>query len=179
MASAPSAPASPASPAFALAPAPEPPAARRLRESAPAAAAADANAITADGRLANAGAAPRSLAQAAPTRPNDLEALRAAIDADPTHWRWQRGEALQPRLMTPALRGWLAQLSAATAARWRHGSEPDAFDDTPVLKLYRDGTLTATLRLTETGVRLDGGWRAALTADSLAALRQALDAATR
>jgi hypothetical protein len=170
-----SAPSTPSSPAFAQAPAPEPPAALRLRESAPAAA-ANTNAA-ADGRSASAGAAPRSTVKAAPTRSNDLETLRAAIEADPARWRWQRGEALQP--ITPALRGWLAQLAAATATRWRAEPEPVAFDEATVLKLYRDGTLGATLRLTDSGVRLDGGGQAALTADSIAALRQALDAATR
>jgi hypothetical protein len=177
LASAPSAP-----PPQALALAPAPPAAAPPREAARAAAAnTDTNA--ADSRFASAsesaGAAPRSLAKAAPPRSNDLEALRAAIEADPTRWRWQRGEALQPTPMTPALRGWLAQLAAATATRWRPEPEPVAFDEATVLKLYRDGTLSATLRLTDGGVRLDGGGWAALTADSLAALRQALDAATR
>ncbi len=170
-----SAPSTPSSPAFATAPAPAPATALRLRESAPAAN-TDA-AAAADSRSASAGAAPRSLAKVAPTRSNDLEALRVAIEADPTRWRWQRGETLQP--MTPALRGWLAQLTAATASRWRQEPEPAAFDDATVLKLYRDGMLSATLRLTGTDVRLDGDRQAALTADSLATLRQALDAATR
>ncbi len=145
----------------------------RLREPLPAAAADSA----ADRRSASAGAAPQGLAKATPTRSNDLEALRAAIDADPTRWLWQRGDTLQP--MTPALRSWLAQLAAATALRWRHEPAPAAFDEATVLRLYRDGTLTATLHLGDTGVRLDGGWQATLTADSLAALRQALEAASR
>ena len=81
--------------------------------------------------------------------------------------------------MTPALRSWLAQLAAATASRWRLVPATAAFYEATVLKLYRDDTLTATLHLGDTGVRLDGGWQATLTADSLAALRQALEAASR
>ena len=166
----------PSSPAFAFAPAPASPVAPRQRESVPAAAAAAADSA-ADRRAASAEAALQGLAKATPTRSNDLEALRAAIDADPTRWRWQRGETSQP--MTPALRSWLAQLAAATASRWRLVPATAAFDEATVLKLYRDDTLTATLHLGDTGVRLDGGWQATLTADSLAALRQALEAASR
>ena len=156
-----------------------PSAALRRRESAPTAPTeiTDADANSADGRSAKAGAVSRSVAKAAPTRSNDFDALRAAIDADPGRWHWRRGEATQP--MTPALRGWLAQLAAATASRWRHEPEPAAFDDAAPLELYREGSLAATLRLNDIGVRLDGGWQAALTPDQVAGLRRALEVATR
>ncbi len=140
----------------------------------------------ADRRTATDAAAPaaRRSEALAEVRPAAFVTLLASIAAQPERWGWERSGAVQP--MTPALQRWLAQLDAATATtRWRAAAEakanPDAESsgEAAALRLYRDGTLAATLRLDNAAVGLVPGPRAALPSATLGALKQALDDATR
>lgn len=114
----------------------------------------------------------------ADARPAALGVLLASIAAQPERWAWERNGAPQP--IGPALQRWLARLDAATSsARWRPAAETAASGETAVLRLYRDGVPAATLRLDDETVGLAPGPRAALPPATLAALKQALDDATR
>jgi hypothetical protein len=99
------------------------------------------------------------------------------IDA-PEHWTWQRGAG--PQTMSPALQRWLAQLERA--ARWAPATSAPP-DDAERLQLARDGAPNATLALGTDAVWLlrDGAppLAAPLAPEAAAALRSALDAATR
>ncbi|HWI10674.1 MAG TPA: hypothetical protein VNU48_05035 [Burkholderiaceae bacterium] len=128
-----------------------------------------------------AAAAPAAAAQlrredsAAAARPAALAALLESIAAQPERWSWQRGHARQP--MTPALQGWLLQLDRATTGRWQNDAAAPA-GATP-LQLYRDGVPVATLHLGDDTIWLAPVSQAALPRAALAALKQALDDATR
>ena len=177
----------------AAAPAAEPaPLARRARE--PGMSAAPQSKVEAprdEARaLGSAGAlASRAVPRAAPpaalradsfaeARPATLGALLASIGEQPERWAWERSGT--PRPITPALRRWLGQVEAATAAA-RPGATTDSASsgESAVLRLYRDGVLSATLRLDDASVGLVAGPRTALPPAALAALKQALDDATR
>ena len=111
-------------------------------------------------------------------RPVAFGTLLASVAAQPERWGWERTGAVQP--MTPALQRWLARVDAATStARWRAAADAASSGEANVLRLYRDGTLAATLRLDDESVGLVPGPRAALPPAALAALKQALDDATR
>ena len=106
-------------------------------------------------------------------RPAALAALLASVGAQPERWQWQRGGPVQP--MNPSLQRWLARLDAATVTRWRSAADAASTGEATVLRLYRDGALTATLRLDEDSVALGPVSRASLSAAELKALKQALD----
>ena len=94
-------------------------------------------------------------------RTSITDASRASIAAQPERWSWQRGGAIQP--MRPALQRWLAEPEAIDSARAQQRGELATADapEAPPLRLYRDGMLVTTLRVTDP------------------ARRQALDDATR
>lgn len=133
-------------------------------------------------------AAPRAAATApAPRRefadagaPSPLAAVRAAIAGQAGRWRWQRGAA-GLRALDASVERWLARADAA-ATSW---SDPPAGPDidAAVLQLWLDERLHTTLRLDATGIAVETAGaprrRAALAPTDAAALREALDAATR
>ena len=103
----------------------------------------------------------------------------ASIAAQPQRWAWQRGGDVRP--LTPALQRWLGDLERDTSSRWRaHTSVPVAAND---LRLFRDGSLHATLRLTNDAVWLlpaaptSGPAQAPLAPAALAELSRTLDLA--
>ena len=125
-------------------------------------------------------AAPRRQELAAKARTTPLAELLAQIAAQPQRWSWQRSGGVQA--MTPSLQAWLAQLDAASAARWSNRAANDMEVDKG-LRLYRDGSLQATLGLTDTGVSFapaaaaERASHAALAPSLLTALKRALDEA--
>lgn len=156
---APAAAATPSPPAMASPPA----AAMRLRDASPAAAESAKAAAPAMQRRENADS----------PRPVALAALLASVAAQPQRWQWQRGGAMQP--MSPALQRWLSRLDAATVTRWRSTADTASTGEATVLRLYRDGALTATLRLDDDSVALGPASRATLSAGEITALKRALD----
>jgi hypothetical protein len=116
---------------------------------------------------------------AAAVGPSSLRGLRAAIDAQPQRWTWQRGGAVQP--MGPALQRWLQQLDAATDTRWTAAAVRPPQPGAMPLRLFRDGTLQATLWVDAAGVALGNATppsataRAGLDADAAGALARTLD----
>ncbi|HZT56625.1 MAG TPA: hypothetical protein VFA35_10390 [Burkholderiaceae bacterium] len=184
----------PAAPSPAPAPTPTPAQVPALRERAPppltAAAPSPVEAARDEARAPNAAAVSRGIVAkaAAPAaeratdavdaRPATLRALLAAVAAQPERWGWERSGAVQA--LTPALQRWLAQLDAASAGvATRAAAETAPSGEASVLRLYRDGALAATLRLDDTSAGLVPGPRVALPPATLAALKQALDDATR
>jgi hypothetical protein len=145
--------------------------------SAPSPAAADTSAAAAPAPLLV--PAPAA-AQALRRRSAEAAApLAGALAADaPERWTWQRVTGPQP--MTPALQRWLAQLDRA--ARWAPATSAPP-DDAERLRLARDGAPNATIALGTDAVWLlrDGAppLAAPLAPEAAAALRSALDAATR
>ena len=125
-------------------------------------------------------AAPRRQELAAEARLTPPAELLAQIAAQPQRWSWQRSGGVQA--MTPGLQAWLAQLDAASAARWSSRTANDMEVDSG-LRLYRDGSLQATLRLIDTGVwfapaaAAERASHAALSPALLTALKRALDEA--
>ena len=172
--------------------APAPALALRARESAAPATAEskleaardESRALTTSGALAR-GASAKAAAPAAQrsdnftdARPVAFNTVLASVAAQPERWGWERSGAVQP--MRPALQRWLARLDAATsAARWGATADAASSGDASVLRLYRDGALAATLRLDDETVGLAPGPRATLPPATLAALKQALDDASR
>jgi hypothetical protein len=158
------------------------------REARSAAAAADVRQAERNERARSMAA----LSKAAPTAQRrdtaaPITVLRGAVAAQPDRWRWRR-ETGEPRAVEPAFESWLGQLESATASRWQAepadaaaGSRPEATD----LQLWLDGRLHGTLRLDAGGVGYEpalapaGRQRADLPAAAAAALRAALDQATR
>jgi hypothetical protein len=188
----------PAAPPPAAAPAPAPPSQgaaagalspRRLNESR------ERNSDTADrsSRFAAAKAAAPSPVDAAPeaAAPASLQAhvaagpaiaqLRQQIAGEATHWYWQRpGGPQHP--FDNAISQWLGRLEAASRGRWQSLGNLRPAPGTE-LQLLRDGEVTQRLQLTDDALvweRRDHGetLRAPLDAPTLAALRQALEAAT-
>lgn len=107
--------------------------------------------------------------------------LRQQIGADATRWYWQRpGGAQHP--FDNAVSRWLGRLEAASRGRWQSIGNVRPAPGTE-LQLLRDGEVTQRLQVTDDALvweRRDVGetWRAPLDAATLAALRQALEAAT-
>jgi len=151
-------------------------AAQALRSTSPAPAAAGSMYVPAP---PSAAAAPSPQARPAP-----LSALLDALADESPRWRWQRGA--DERAVTPELRAWLQRLDRTVAGRWSGAVAGQ--EATPTqgheLRLLRDGGVRAIVRLGADGtVRLDVAGEtplaAQLPATSAAALRQALDDATR
>lgn len=108
--------------------------------------------------------------------------LRLAIGAEPTLWYWQR-PAGPSRPFDNAISQWLGRAEAATRGRWQARPSLPAEAAPTELLLLRNGELSQRLRIADDALlwqRLDRGdvLRAPLDAATLAALRQALDAAT-
>jgi hypothetical protein len=136
-------------------------------------------------------AAPAAAAPAAAPRrefagvdaPSPLAAVRAAIVEQPDRWRWQRGSTGLRALDADLVR-WLARADAAAGARWSTDAAEATTGSTP-LQLWLDARLHTTLRIDATGVVVDTAGapvarrRATLSPADAAALRAALDAATR
>ncbi len=139
--------------------------------------------------------APAALAQRRDAAPDagPIGPLRASVAAFPERWRWKRGDSA-PQPWNDSLDAWLARLDDATrrpppedrnrppepAARFE--AAPDAA--APV-QLWLDGRLHSTLRFDATGVTVEAAGdppvrrRAGMSATDAAALRAALDQATR
>ena len=147
----------------------------RMRESTPLP--KDSPAPATSGALTS---APRKSEAAAPTAP--LTEWLASVAEQPQRWSWQRSDNAQP--MSPALRRWLQQLDRAAASQWRAPPGAARPGEGSAVRLYRDDTLYATLRLDDDAVWLDPAspaarpLRAALPAAALADLKRALDEAT-
>jgi hypothetical protein len=132
------APAKPAPPAAPPAPSPTAPMA------APAPAPIPLPALeSADNRAAAGKGLAESSAQPVSRSASWAEVL-ASIRAEPQRWHWQRNGLAQP--MTPKMQRWLAQFDAATVGRWRRTDEAAPAQAGRVLRQYRDGAPTATLR---------------------------------
>ncbi|WP_457337952.1 hypothetical protein [Rhizobacter sp. P5_C2] len=107
--------------------------------------------------------------------------LRQQIAGEATHWYWQRpGGPQHP--FDNAVSQWLGRLEAASRGRWQSLGNLRPAPGTE-LQLLRDGEVTQRLQLTDDALvweRRDVGetLRAPLDAATLAALRQALEAAT-
>lgn len=127
--------------------------------------------------------------QSTQARPATLAALlqalaEAAAETSP-RWQWQR-EGAAERALTPELHAWLQRLDRAVAGRWS-GVDPgqeSAAAQAQGLRLLHDGGVRAIVRLGPDGrVRIDIAGEAPLVAQlppaSAAALRRALDEATR
>lgn len=190
----PAAPASPP-PAAVPAPAPEPPAvtAGALNQRSLAASrerSSETEDRPARGAAAKA-AAPAAMAtgseaattanlQAFATSPA-IAQLRQQMAGEATRWYWQRpGGPQHP--FDNAVSRWLGRLDAASHGRWQSLGNLRPAPGTE-LQLLRDGEVTQRLQLTDDAVlweRRDVGdtLRAPLDAATLAALRQALEAAT-
>ena len=171
------APASPATVAAAEVAAQPMAAARAEADTAAPAAKAAPRAAGAAARVAIA-QAPAALAARPVESP--LRELRAAIRAEPERWRWQRGEG-NAQAMTAALQAWLAQVDETSTAPTATGNAGAA----PTLRLLRDGSSHSTLILGADSLHLAPADAArpavqwALSPAAAAALRDALDAATR
>jgi len=107
--------------------------------------------------------------------------LRQQIAGDATHWYWQRpGGPQHP--FDNAVSQWLGRLDAASRGRWQSLGNVRPAPGTE-LQLLRDGEVTQRLQIADDALvweRRDVGetWHAPLDAATLAALRQALEAAT-
>jgi hypothetical protein len=107
--------------------------------------------------------------------------LRQQIAGEATRWYWQRpGGPQHP--FDNAISQWLGRLEAASRGRWQSIGNIRPAPGTE-LQLLRDGEVTQRLQITDDAVlweRRDQGdtLRAPLDAPALAALRQALEAAT-
>lgn len=182
---APAAPANSENAATARAPASSAQAALRARgASSPSVAAEAGTAARAESRAVASGQFDRRAAAPAMQRRDDADtsrpaafgALLASIAAEPERWHWQRGGEMQP--MRPALQRWLGRIDVAAAPHWRSGADAAPAGETAVLRLYRDGALAATLRLDDATFSVASS-QAALPRAMTAALKQALDEATR
>ncbi|HWH82526.1 MAG TPA: hypothetical protein VNU71_09835 [Burkholderiaceae bacterium] len=112
--------------------------------------------------------------------PPALAALLASVAAQPARWRWQLDDAAAPQPMTPALQQWLRRFDAATMGRWRtpdNAAAPPA--NARVLRLTREAEAALVLQLGDDGAWFAPAGQAALGAADAAALRRALDDATR
>jgi len=108
-----------------------------------------------------------------------MASLRASLTAEPQRWSWQRDNAsAQP--MSDQVQAWLAQLDAATSARWQRSSAAateQAPGTTPSieLRLLRDGRVLHSFQLEGSTLR----WDAARAGDAFAlALQARLSAAS-
>ncbi|WOB08546.1 hypothetical protein [Piscinibacter gummiphilus] len=89
-----------------------------------------------------------------------VASVRAAMAAEPTRWTWQRDNS-DARPLNEALYAWLAQLDAATMARWQ---PVDATAQRPgrEIRLLLDGDVQHSFRITHSGVlwqRRQGIWQ--------------------
>lgn len=148
----------------------------------------------ASGSAAKAAAAPAplslSIASPAPggdaAGPPAIATLRQAIAAEPTRWYWQRpGGPSHP--FDNAISAWLGRLEAVSRGRWQTVDAGAAVPTLPSpeaeLQLLRNGDVSQRLRIGDDAVSWQRGdhgdlLRAPLDAATLAALRQALEAAT-
>ena len=140
-------------------------------------------------------ARPKTTARAdSPSRSDSVVAsmplthLLATIGADPARWSRQTA-AGQTVALDAAWRGWLSELDAASAGRWRRldggvasPAETDAgrdgADGATTLRLLSDGRLAAVIRVDAGIVQLDAApgarserWQAALGPADAARLR--------
>jgi len=131
-----------------------------------------------------AGASPQALGEAASPAPapSPVATLQAAVAASPERWAWQhsRGTA-QP--MNETVQTWLAGLEAATRGRWQMASDAEKPPSSTSLRLWLDGRPHTQIRLDNGEVSIDvgpgRGQRAVLAPADAAALRDALEQATR
>lgn len=145
-------------------------------------------AVAALSKAAPAAAAPATAARreaAGASMPSGpLEAMRSAIAASPERWRWQLGVG-RPRAVEPMLQQWLARADASAGARWSTlpADAATTGSDAIAVQFWFDERLHTTLRLDAGSLVVEpaGGprRRVELTASDAAALRDALDAATR
>ena len=165
---------------------------RRLRSVA-AAAKTEAPVDAAPAPAARAPLAAQALRRDAASVGTPIGALRAVIATQPERWRWQRADGA-PLPLTDGLVQWLSQLDTATSSRWQPdrvgeavaaGRGETASDAAAPLQLWLDGRLHSTLRVDAAGVVVEAAGdpssrqRAELPAAGVAALRAALDRATR
>jgi hypothetical protein len=112
----------------------------------------------------------------ASTRAASVDTLLASVAEQPERWTWQRSAGPLP--VTESLQRWLRELRAG-GVQWQEGAQ--AAPAGKPLRLYRDGTLAATLVVDEAGVWFmpEAGLasRASLPPESAATLRRSLDIA--
>jgi hypothetical protein len=140
-----------------------------------------------EGRVAaqNAATGSRQRSALAPVQP--MASLLAALAGDDTRWvrRAPSGDAVP---VDAATRAWLAEVQAATAARWEAPADRAARRDAPAapastLRLERDDRRAASVQVEDGGVRFEppagGAWFAPLPPDVVARLRASLPPAGR
>ncbi len=116
--------------------------------------------------------------------PNPVYRLRAAVQAWPEVWTWQRGNGAEQR-MNDAVQAWLERLDQATPSRWQAAPLGAGGPSARPLRLLRNGQLHSTIHIEPAGVRVDsaaeaaamGGAHTALPGASAEGLRAALDRA--
>ena len=131
----------------------------------------------------NAASGARQRSALAPVQP--MTSLLAALALDDARWvrRAPSGEAVP---VDAATRAWLAEVQAATAARWEAPADRAARRDAPAaastLRLERDDR-RASVQIEDGGVRFEPlagrAWFAPLPPDVVARLRASLPPATR
>ncbi len=149
-----------------------------LSKAAPAAASPAAGPALAAAPALRRAAAPDAAAR------TPLAALRESLAAQPERWRWQR-DAGGPRTVEPALQQWLARADAAADPRGSAESTGAAAtaSDAVAVQFWFDERLHTTLRVDAASLVVEpaGGppRRVELPAADIAALRDALERATR